>query len=141
MDPFFTLLDAAAKDIEDFVTQVAAGIDYLAEVLIETVEEAAEQTIHTLETALETEIEPPFNELSEWLMQPLLELLAGIEQEIEDVASPLHQTFQPLINQHPACVGCQHYHGQVYGDTLLVCGMHPYGWEGETCPDHEAPSP
>ena len=109
--------------------------------LIETVEEAAEQTIYTLETALETELEPPFNELSEWLMQPLLELVAGIEQEIEDVASPLHQTFQPLINQHPACVGCQHYHGQMYGDNLLVCGMHPYGWEGETCPDHEAFSP
>lgn len=34
-----------------------------------------------------------------------------------------------------ACQGCCHYHGQTYGGELLVCGMHPYGVEGEHCPD------
>ena len=39
------------------------------------------------------------------------------------------------------CTGCANYHGIRYGThrdnrTLLVCGMHPYGWQGETpCPD------
>lgn len=42
---------------------------------------------------------------------------------------------RPTANRHPACRGCQHYHGQMYGDNLLVCGMHPYGWDGEDCPD------
>jgi len=39
------------------------------------------------------------------------------------------------------CQGCLHYHGVAYGYTAasrqsLVCGYHPYGWQGEgACPD------
>ena len=39
------------------------------------------------------------------------------------------------------CVGCIHYHGKAYGQTLatrteLVCGFHPYGWtSSDSCPD------
>ncbi|MFK0735652.1 MAG: hypothetical protein ACIWVG_31730 [Gloeotrichia echinulata HAB0833] len=36
------------------------------------------------------------------------------------------------------CRGCQNYHGQVYGSNLLVCAIHPHGWDGENCPDFEA---
>jgi hypothetical protein len=40
-----------------------------------------------------------------------------------------------------ACLGCVNYHGIAYGyskatRTVLVCGLHPYGWHGgNTCPD------
>lgn len=38
-----------------------------------------------------------------------------------------------------ACQGCEYYHGIAYGygdgRSLLICGFHPYGWEGDTCPD------
>lgn len=40
-----------------------------------------------------------------------------------------------------ACVGCQNYHGQAYGlqqarRVALICGLHPYGWQGSLpCPD------
>jgi hypothetical protein len=40
-----------------------------------------------------------------------------------------------------ACLGCQNYHGIAYGyrkenRTTLICGYHPYGWQGEgACPD------
>ena len=41
-----------------------------------------------------------------------------------------------LFNQIPSgCRGCQNLHGQVYGNNLLVCGLHPYGQEN--CPDYE----
>jgi hypothetical protein len=38
------------------------------------------------------------------------------------------------------CQGCVHYHGIAYGYTkanraVLICGFHPYGWQGEVCPD------
>ncbi|HHP7229713.1 MAG TPA: hypothetical protein ACFCUY_02510 [Xenococcaceae cyanobacterium] len=39
------------------------------------------------------------------------------------------------------CVGCIHYHGKAYGQTLatrnvLICGFHPYGWSASiACPD------
>lgn len=37
------------------------------------------------------------------------------------------------------CANCRHYHGQVYGGNMLVCGMHPYGpgEEATSCPDRE----
>jgi hypothetical protein len=37
----------------------------------------------------------------------------------------------------PACVECRHYHGRVYSGNLLVCGMHPEGWQDSQCPDWE----
>lgn len=36
-----------------------------------------------------------------------------------------------------SCVGCKNYHGVRYGAERLICGMHPYGWGDETCPDFE----
>ncbi|BAQ63451.1 hypothetical protein [Geminocystis sp. NIES-3709] len=42
---------------------------------------------------------------------------------------------KPHPEKHPACVGCVNYHGQTYNGNLLVCAMHPYGWDDETCPD------
>ena len=38
-----------------------------------------------------------------------------------------------------SCLGCEHYHGVAYGygdrRQMLICGFHPFGWEGEFCPD------
>lgn len=36
-----------------------------------------------------------------------------------------------------ACMTCQHYHGRSYGGNFLNCGIHPSGWEGESCPYFE----
>lgn len=47
----------------------------------------------------------------------------------------------PLPRQPVACQGCQHYHGRIYGGTLLVCAMHPFGVEDDRCPDWETPHP
>ncbi len=49
--------------------------------------------------------------------------------EPKQEASP---TFQP------ACQGCRNYNGTVFGGNLLVCGFHPYGQNGDSCPDWEA---
>jgi hypothetical protein len=38
---------------------------------------------------------------------------------------------------HPACVGCINYNGSDYGGNLLVCGIHPYGSDRDTCADWE----
>jgi hypothetical protein len=47
-----------------------------------------------------------------------------IEEDDDDLDIPL------------ACQGCGNYHGEVYGENLLVCAMHPYGWEDGACPDY-----
>ncbi|HEY9818485.1 MAG TPA: hypothetical protein V6D20_22140 [Candidatus Obscuribacterales bacterium] len=49
--------------------------------------------------------------------------------------------FSEVASSRPSvCRGCAHYHGVAYGQardsrTLLICGFHPYGWQGQTCPD------
>jgi hypothetical protein len=69
---------------------------------------------------------------------PLADLALQVGVAVEEAMQPLTQTLNPLLNNHQTCVGCRHYHGQVYGDNLLVCGMYPYGCETPTCPDWEA---
>ena len=40
-----------------------------------------------------------------------------------------------------ACKGCRYLHGQTYigekGENILICGIHPYGWQEGNCPDYE----
>ncbi len=43
---------------------------------------------------------------------------------------------KPITRPKP-CQNCRNYHGQTYGGNFLVCGMHPYGVEGEECGDWE----
>jgi hypothetical protein len=60
----------------------------------------------------------------------------AIAQAYLDFLQRLQHSPHPPKPQRPtACRGCVHYHGKVYNGTLLVCGMHPYGAEDETCPD------
>ena len=58
----------------------------------------------------------------------------------EDPDVFLSPKINPNSNVHPACIGCRHYHGRVYGNNLLVCAMHPYGWDENNCPDWEQES-
>ncbi|BAU12478.1 hypothetical protein LEP3755_30070 [Leptolyngbya sp. NIES-3755] len=54
------------------------------------------------------------------------------------------QGFSEVESSRPkACRGCVNYHGVSYGysrdrRTPLICGFHPFGWEGSDCPDWEA---
>jgi hypothetical protein len=91
------------------------------------------------------------------------ELIQGVEQFIEEVFIPffpddfpqedspsenrnitplsdedlINPKLNPTPENQPACIGCNHYHGRFYGRNLLVCAMHPYGWNEEQCPDWE----
>lgn len=46
----------------------------------------------------------------------------------------------PSAVNNPACINCANYHGQSYNGNLLVCAMHPEGWDDKNCPDWEADS-
>ncbi|AFY45738.1 hypothetical protein [Nostoc sp. PCC 7107] len=43
--------------------------------------------------------------------------------------------FYEQITQPAVCIGCANYHGQEYAEELLICAVHPYGWDGVSCPD------
>lgn len=63
-----------------------------------------------------------------------------------------HRSFEKLIDfltefhgesigftKHPkVCRGCKNYYGRKDGDNVLICAVHPYGVEGDTCIDYNA---
>jgi hypothetical protein len=127
---FWQQLDMAGEQIGEFlvemvheVTEVANAVGVLSE----------EMTLQWREAT--TTIE---SSVTEWVM-PVVDSWLGLDGLLEETADPMLQPSEPWMQQHPVCAGCRHYHGQVYGGNLLVCGMHPYGVEAgvNTCPDRE----
>jgi hypothetical protein len=97
-------------------------------------------------TELVEEIATEAQEILNLSWDELKEVLAELWQEFElefedinpvtwDIPTPTPPQANPAT--HPACVGCVHYNGTAYGGNLLVCGMHPYGCEGDMCVDWE----
>lgn len=95
-------------------------------------------------------------QVEDWVAEVPTEAFDALEQRMEQWADdavqstaialrPLEQTVKPMLNQHPPCVGCRNYHGETYGhggpddpENMLVCAMHPFGYEGEACPDWQS---
>lgn len=130
---FFEALETAVSEVEKFFVEVseefAEVLDDMGKLSYEIAEELANGFI--------TEIEECLNDLAE---PPLIEI--HFEREELDIERNQMDSFmggyvEPTAEQHPACRGCQNYHGEIHGGNLLVCGMHPYGVEDETCQDWE----
>lgn len=137
MDDWSRVFDAALVEVEKFCDDAAKGMMEAVDSFVEFSDGVAEQLQESISPALDQFDQ----EMGEWF-EPFLQAIAGFESAVMDVTQPVSQTVEPLINQHPVCVGCRFYHGQTYGDTMLVCAMHPYGvGEGQDlCPDKEAVS-
>ena len=122
---FFEILETVTDEIDQFFQGVTETVDSF----FELTEEITEQVQNTIVT----EIDQYLSELAE----PIFEVYWELEEVMGEVDQPLPYPVEPTQQEHPACIGCSHYHGQVYSGNLLVCGMHPYGWEDENCPDWE----
>jgi hypothetical protein len=122
---FFEILETVADEVEHFFLGVTEVVDSFFEIT----EEITEQVQNTIVI----EFDQYLNELAE----PIFEVYWELEEVMGEVDQPFPYTVEPTRQEHPACIGCSQYHGQVYGGNLLVCGMHPYGWEDENCPDWE----
>ncbi len=128
----FEMFDTIADQVEGFFLDVALDVTEAMNGFVEVSEEISAH----LNTTFVDEVEQSITVL----VGPILEAYFGIGGAIEEITQPMTQTVEPMLKQHPACVGCRNFHGQYYGDSLLVCAMHPYGvGEGvEICPDKEA---
>lgn len=114
------------RQIEREVERWASQVDH-------TLNEAWE----TLQAALQTALREALREL-DGIETPEVDLGQEMSDAIDDLFDPIHAPkVRPNADRHPACRGCVHYHGRVYEGNLLVCAMHPYGAEGNTCPDWE----
>ncbi|MUG92775.1 hypothetical protein F7734_10060 [Scytonema sp. UIC 10036] len=56
------------------------------------------------------------------------------EQKYQKIISALERAQEYRTR---ACKGCKYWYGEINGGNLLVCAMHPYGCNSDTCPDWE----
>lgn len=133
---FFQAIEAVASEVGDFCDEVSRGLVEFVDAIVEISEEISEQ----LESTIASEFDQYLNDLIEPIFEfePTLEVYIEFDAGLEELYSPVEDRGDPVSNSHPACVGCRHYHGKVYGNNMLVCGMHPYGWDSENCPDWES---
>lgn len=79
--------------------------------------------------------------ITEFLDRDLEEFLNSLLRPFVDLSmQEFGATQVPIVQPHPLCASCENYHGQIYGGTPLVCGMHPYGIVAlqEECDDRTA---
>jgi hypothetical protein len=119
------------KDFSEIVEVVALMVDEFFMGVSELVEVVAEQVQNTIIIA-------DVDQCLQELLEPFIESYSEFEEMGGNVDLSFTYTIDPTPDKHPACIGCHHYHGQVYSGNLLVCAMHPYGRDDDHCPDWEA---
>lgn len=118
------------EDVTEEVEHFFVGVTEVVESFFEMSEAIASQMQNTITTEFDLY-------LQEW-SEPLFDVYTDLEDMMSDLEQPFPHQVEPTDTSHPACKGCSNYHGQVYNGNLLVCGMHPYGWEDSNCPDWES---
>ena len=122
-----------SKSIVEMLESVTEMVDEFFMEVTETVDIFADELQNTIGVEIDQYLQDMF--------EAIFELSCAFEDEFENF-SETETTFgypvEPTPEKNPACLGCRHYHGQVYGGNLFVCAMHPYGWEAEDCPDWES---
>ncbi len=139
------------SDWQKDLTKVWEMVIDISEELNTVFQEAAEEIGQTMVTEMEF-ISTEMKEFQEEILR------SGWFDEILDGQNQIFNFFNDLENTEewptyyeprqeasatfqPACMGCHNYNGTTFGGNLLVCGFHPYGWDGENCPDWEQNSP
>ncbi len=121
---------AIIEDVTDEVEHFFVGVTEIVDSFFEMSETIASQVQNTIATEFDLY-------LQDWA-EPLFDVYTDLEDVMSDLEQPFPHLVEPTETRNPACKGCFNYHGQVYNGNLLVCGMHPYGWEDTNCPDWES---
>ena len=122
---FWEIIETVADEVDRFFL----GMTEMVDSFFELTEEISEQ----VQSTIVTEVDQYLQELAE----PILDVYWEWEDVVGDVDPSFPYGVEATAEKNPACIGCRHYHGQAYGGNLLVCGMHPHGWDDENCPDWE----
>jgi hypothetical protein len=122
---FWEIIQKAADEVEQFFM----GINEMVDTFFEFTEEITDQ----FQESITTDIEDYFSEITE----PFFDTYWDMEDVVGDLDSAFPYPVDATPQQNPACMGCIHYHGHAYGGNLLVCAMHPHGWDDDNCPDKE----
>lgn len=134
---------AVLTTIKDF-EQLSKNFSEWVEIVAEEVTEEVVETLDFLTEQIDVYLPREIDDFLRDIFQPLLDLEEnwgsqdwdnedGDNSFTEDF--PCNPKIEASLEFHPACIGCANYHGRVYSGNILICGMHPYGWETENCPD------
>lgn len=89
--------------------------------------ELSDDFMDDLTATTRREFETP-TPITNFLDRDLEELLNSLLRPFLDFPIEDFNSANPSIPKaHVLCEQCENYHGQSYGGTPLVCGMHPYG--------------
>ncbi|MBE9236004.1 hypothetical protein IQ227_08155 [Anabaena aphanizomenioides LEGE 00250] len=127
------------KDLVDIIETVADEVENFFQGINDMVDaffELTEEITFEVQNNIAAEIDQYLQELAE----PLMEVYWELEDVVADVDPGFPYQVEATAEKNPACIGCSNYHGQAYGGNLLVCAMHPHGWDDENCPDWEKSS-
>ncbi|MBE9050571.1 hypothetical protein IQ243_09130 [Nostocales cyanobacterium LEGE 11386] len=119
------IIETVADEVERFFI----GMSEMVDVFFELTEEFTDQ----VQNSIATEVDQYLQDLTD----PILEVYWELEDVVGDADPGFPYGVEPTPHKNAACIGCHNYHGQVYGGNLLVCAMHPHGWDDESCPDWE----
>lgn len=134
---FLQMVDETVVAVDRVFTELATTVETAMDELLEEFGTTVETAVSDIQKIIVFELDENVPEWREWL-----DLENDIFPDIEDLGH--HTEFYdvypvfPSVDNNPACIGCRNYHGQVYNGNLLVCGMHPSGWEDDKCPDWES---
>ena len=128
-------LEKTASDMEEFLLDVGEA----TEAFVDEVGGNVGFFLEQFQSGIVEEVDSLLQDFVDVLIATSDEIDATLSEEWEfgddEFISVSYRT--PSAKNNPACINCANYHGQVYDGNLLVCGMHPYGYDDDTCPDWE----
>lgn len=132
-DEWWKQLEKTATDVEEFFD----GVGEVTESLVEEATDNVDSFFKQFQIDVVGEVDSFVREFVEVVITTSDEIEAAFFEDWdildEDFTSVGYHT--PSTEHNPACIGCANYHGQSYNGNLLVCAMHPNGYEESSCPD------
>ena len=127
-------VEKTAADMEGFLTEVGEA----TESLVEEVNDSLIFLMEQLQTGVVEEFDSFVQDFVDVIITTSDTIDAALSEEWSNFTDDEFTSISyhtPSVDSHPACIDCTNYHGQVYNGNLLVCAMHPNGFEGNSCPD------
>ena len=127
-------IEKTAADMEEFLVDVGEA----TELLVDEVSDSVSFFVDRFQSSVGSELDNFVQEFVDILTVAGDEIDAALSEDWEfddDFTSVSYHV--PSAKNNPACVNCANYHGQAYNGNLLVCAMHPQGYEDDSCPDWE----
>ena len=139
-DEWWKQLQKTAAEVENFFAEVGEATELAVDEIVDEVSDNLGTFLEQFQLDIFEEVDSFIEDLVDVIITTGDEIDAAISEEWENFSDEdftIISYHQPSAQSHPACINCANYHGQVYNGNLLVCAMHPYGSDDNSCPDWE----